>query len=131
MLYKEINPFNDRTIIFNKSNDLVKDASLVLTHASTAICFPICYHKKLALLVSDYLNDVLPQFFEVAKSIRDACGAPIIAMDKRNDILIQKDVDSDKYNQFRYKYLTSKKSENQLSQDIFVNFITNCSVNSK
>jgi hypothetical protein len=129
--YKEINPYNNRTVFFNQSNNLVKDAALVLTHASTAICFPICYHKKLVLLVSDYLNEVLPQFFVVAKSIREACGATIIAMDKSDDILIKEDINLEKYNDFRYKYLTSKKSENQLSQDIFVNFITNRAVTSK
>lgn len=123
-LYKEINPYNNRPIFFNQSNDLVKDAELVLTHASTAVCFPICYNKQLFLLTSDYLNEILPQFFVVAKSIREACGASIIAIDKNDDIEIKLDIDLEKYNDFRYKYLTSKKSENQLSQDIFVNFIT-------
>lgn len=121
--YKEINPYNDRALFFNQSNNLVKNATLVLTHASTAICFPICYHKKLVLLVSDYLNEVLPHFFEVAKSIREACGATIISIDKGDDIQIKEDIDLEKYNDFRYKYLTSKKSENQLSQDIFINFL--------
>ena len=129
--YKEINPYNNRAVFFNQSNDLVKDAALVLTHASTAICFPICYHKKLFLLVSDYLNEVLPHFFVVAKSISEACGARIIAIDKNDDIVIKEDIDLEKYNDFRYKYLTSKKSENQFSQDIFVNFITNREVTNK
>jgi hypothetical protein len=123
-LYKEINPYNSRALFFNQSNDLVKDAQFVLTHASTAISFPICYNKKLVLLVSDYLNEVLPQFFVVAKSIREACGATIIAMDRNDAILIEADINLEKYTDFKYKYLTSEKSENQLSQDIFVNFIT-------
>lgn len=123
--YKEFNPYNNRLVLFNQSNDLVKGASLVLTHASTAICFAICYKKKIALMVSEYLNEALPHFLVVAKSIEQACGATIIAIDKENDIRIPDHIDIEKYADFKYKYLTSRKSENQLSKDIFVNFLKN------
>lgn len=121
--YNEFNPYNGRAIFFNKSNDLVKEASLILTHASTAVCFPICYQKKLVLLMSDYLSEVLPYFLVIARSIVEACGVTLIAMDNENDIHIPEEIDLTKYNDFKYKYLTSQKSENQLSVDIFINFI--------
>jgi hypothetical protein len=121
--YKQINPYNNRSISFNKSNDLVKGASLVLTHASTAVCFPICYEKKIVLLVSDYLNEILPHFLVVAKSLENACDATLLAMDKIEEITISESIDLNKYNDFKYKYLTSKVSENQLSKDIFINFL--------
>jgi hypothetical protein len=120
--YKEFNPYNHRLIFFNQSNDLVKEASLVLTHASTAVCFPICYKKKLVLLVSDYLNGVLPQFLVVAQSLVNACGATLIEMDNEDEIHIT-EIDSGKYSEFKYKYLTSKESENKLSKDIFISFL--------
>jgi len=123
MRYREFNPFNNRTIFFNQSNDLVKNAFLVLTHASTAICFPICYQKKIILLVSDYLDKVLPQFSMTAQSIKKACGATIIAMDNENDFKIPEKINPIKYKDFKYKYLTSIESENMLSKDIFINFI--------
>jgi hypothetical protein len=126
--YREFNPFNNRDIYFNQSNDLVKDAFLVLTHASTAVCFPICYQKKIILLVSDYLNSILPQFFKVAQSIEQVCGATIIAMNNDGDIAIPERIDIKKYDDFKYKYLTSKKSENQQSKDIFVNFLKNTNI---
>ncbi|MFV5694911.1 hypothetical protein ACM55G_05665 [Flavobacterium sp. LB3P122] len=121
--YKDFNPFNKRQIYFNQSNDLVREASFVLTHASTAVCFPICYKKKIVLLVSDYLNEVLPQFLIVAKSIVNACDVTIIAMDKENEIHIPELINLSKYNDFNYKYLTSIESENQLSKDIFIHFL--------
>jgi len=122
-LYKEINPYNNRTIFFNKSNDLVKQASLVLTHASTAVCFPICYEKRLILLVSDYLDIVLPHFILIAKAIANACDATIIAMDKEIETQIPEKINSEKYSDFKYKYLTSVQSENKFSKDIFINFL--------
>ncbi|OAZ03103.1 hypothetical protein [Flavobacterium succinicans] len=121
--YKEFNPYNGRPIFFNHSNDLVKEASLVLTHASTAVCFPICYKKKIVLLVSDYLNEVLPQFLMVAKSIENACDATIVKMDNEEEIYITEIINTEKYSDFKYKYLTSKESENQLSKDIFMHFL--------
>lgn len=121
--YKEFNPYNNRAIFFNQSNDLVKEASLVLTHASTAICFPICYNKKFVLLVSDYLNKVLPQFLVVAQSLANSCGSAIIAMDAAEKIHIPELINLNKYNDFKYKYLTSKKNEDQLSKDIFIHFL--------
>ncbi|WP_113924629.1 hypothetical protein [Cognataquiflexum aquatile] len=124
-LYRELNPYNKRTIFFNQSNELVKDAFLVLTHASTALCFPICYQKKIILLESDYINNVLPQFTILAKAISQACGAPIIAMDKDCSIRIPDKIDFEKYEDFKYKYLTSKESENKYSKDIFIDFISN------
>ncbi len=121
--YKEFNPFNGRDIYFNKSNDLVKNAPMVLTHASTAVCFPICYQKRIILLTSNYLNEILPQFFLTAKAIVSATGATIISVDKNEDIIIPEQLDATKYDDFKFKYLTSKKSENLQSKDIFVNFL--------
>jgi hypothetical protein len=123
--YNEFNPYNGRPIFFNQSNDLVKEASLVLTHASTAVCFPICYQKKLVLLMSDYLSERLPYFLVIAKSIVHACGATLIAMDNEDDMHIPEEIDLAKYNDFKYKYLTSKESENQLSADIVINYLKN------
>lgn len=121
--YKEFNPYNQRAIFFNQSNDLVKGASIVLTHASTAVCYPICYQKKIVVLVSDYLNEILPHFLVVAKSIGNACDATLISIDKYDDIQITEKINSEKYDDFKYKYLTSIESENKLSVDIFINFL--------
>lgn len=121
--YKEFNPYNGRSVLFNQSSDLVKDASLVLTHASTAICFPICYKKQLVLMVSEYLNRVLPQFLILANSIRLACGATIISIDKSDDEIPTNDeINLIDYNDYLYKYLTSEQSKNQLSKDVYINF---------
>lgn len=121
--YLEINPYNNRVIYFNQSNDLVKGASVVLTHASTAICFPICYQKKIILLGSHYLNSILPQFLTTAEAIVNACGADLIYIDNNEKIHISENINPEKYRDFMFKYLTSFKSENKLSKDILINFL--------
>ena len=121
--YHELNPYAGRQIFFNQSNDLVKNAFLVMTHASTAICFPICYKKKILLLLSDYLNERLPHFYYVAQSISEACGATIVKIDSEDAIDLSEKIELEKYNEFKYRDLTSEKTESQLSGDIFINFI--------
>ena len=121
--YRDINPFNGRDIYFNQSNDLVKGASLVLTHMSTAICFPVCYDKRIVLLMSQYLNEVFPQYIPMIESIVNACGATLIMMDEKEEINIPKKIDPLLYNDFKYKYLTSTESENIMSKDIFLKFL--------
>jgi hypothetical protein len=124
-LYKEFNPYNNRAIFFNQSDDLVRKASVVLTHASTAISFPICYKKKIFLLMSDYLYKIFPEYQPTVSSIVGACGATLIMMDKEDEIIINQEINVDLYQDFKYKYLTSKESEQQFSKDIFIDFMKN------
>lgn len=121
--YRDINPFNGRTIYFNRSNDLVKEAFLVLTHVSTAICFPICYNKRLVLLMSQHLNEVFTHFTPVVDVLVHACGATRIMMDESGEIKIPEKIDPVLYDDFKYKYLTSIESEDRLSKDIFLRFL--------
>ena len=124
-LYKQINPFNSRQIYFNQSDELVKDASLVITHDSTSICYPICFNKKILLLTSKYLENVFPYISLNMNGIKNACGASIVQMDVEKDMQFDKSIDKTLYQQYKYNYLTSKKSEKQISKDIFLNFILN------
>lgn len=121
--YRDVNPFNGRTIYFNQSNQLVKEAFLVLMHASTAICFPVCYNKRILLLMSHYLNQVFPHFVPLIESITNSCGATLIMMDEKDEINIPKKIDPLLYNDFKYKYLTSTESKNIMSKDIFLKFL--------
>lgn len=121
--YKEFNPYNNRELYIGMSNDLVRDASLVLMHVTTAICFPICYQKRIILLISTHLAETFPSFIRDANTIANACGASIINIDKQDKIEIPSQIKINKYNDYKYKYLTSLNSENQLSSDIFFDFI--------
>ncbi len=123
--YKDFNPYNNRAIFINQSDDLVRKASFVLTHASTAISFPICYKKKILLLMSNYLYKIFPENLPIANSLVNACDATLIMMDSEDDIIINQDMNVDLYQDFKYKYLTSKESEEKFSKDIFIDFMKN------
>jgi hypothetical protein len=121
--YRLINPFNEREIFFNQSNELVKSASLVLTHASTAVCFPICYQKRIVLISSNHINETLPHFNLMAKAIEMTCDAKLIDIDADDKIVIPSFINEEKYRNYKYNYLTSKHSEHLLSKNIFINYM--------
>jgi hypothetical protein len=121
--YKSMNPFKEREIFFNQSNDLVKNSSLVLTHASTAVCFPICYQKQIVLISSKQINETLPHFNLTSKAIELACDAKLIDMDANDEIIIPPFINEVKYRNYKYNYLTSSQTENLLSKNIFINYL--------
>jgi hypothetical protein len=121
--YKSFNPFNGRKIFFNQSNDLVKTSSLVLTHASTAVCFPICFQKQIVLISSKQINVALPHFNLTAKAIELACDAVLMDMDSIDEMIIPSFINEEKYKNYKYNYLTSTQSEHLLSKNIFINYL--------
>jgi hypothetical protein len=121
--YKTFNPYNNRKIYFNQTNELVRNSALVLTHASTAVCFPVCYKKKIILVTSNYINEILPHFSLIAKGIEIACDVKIINIDATEPVTISLVINEEKYHNFKYNYLTSNNSEHLLSKIIFINFL--------
>jgi len=121
--YRSFNPFNGREILFNQSNKLVKCSSLVLTHASTAVCFPICYQKPIILISSNQINETLPHFNLMAKAIEKTCDAKLIDIDADDQIVIPSSINEVKYRDYKYNYLTSTSSEHLLSNNIFINYM--------
>lgn len=122
--YNEFNPYGGRPIFFNQSNELVKMCSFVLTHASTSISYPIIYEKPILLITSNYMNDVLPHFYNIAFAIKKACDATLINIDYAENFILPITINSEKYSDFKYKYLTSVESEMKSSKNILINFLS-------
>jgi len=121
--YHQFNPFNGREIYFNKSNELVKGSFFVLTHDSTSVCYPICYKKRIVLLDSSYLLEVFPDMCLTISGIMNSAGATKINMDDTGCLVIPEKINLEIYNEYKFKYLTSKISEKTISEIIFLNFI--------
>ncbi|MCC9071728.1 hypothetical protein LNQ49_09065 [Flavobacterium sp. F-65] len=122
--YKTNNPFENRKIVFDKTSELVKDSKFALTHHSTAISFPILFKKPIVLLNSDELKKAMPDLYDLTNFIGDCLSAEVVNFD-RFDINKELDlyVDIEKFNDYKYKYLSSVESENQLSSEIFIKTI--------
>jgi hypothetical protein len=123
--YKTKNPFNDRKIYFNKTAELTKFAEFTIAHCSTAISFSVLYMKPIIFLESNLLKLVMPNIYQLIFSFSKTLGSTLINMDnfQFNNTSIQT-IDQLKYIDYKYKYLTSKESEGQVSSSIFIDAIS-------
>ena len=123
--YKTENPFNGREIIFNKTSELVRDSAFVVTHYSTAISFPILYKKPILLITSLDIKKKLYRAYKLTLLLAKTLNCEVIYFDSNKfNEEFRLVVDEKKYDDFKYKYLTSKASENIKSSDIFLKEIS-------
>lgn len=122
--YKKINPFNNRKIFFNSSAELTKHSEFVIMHCSTSVSFAVLNNKSIISLTSDHLKSVMPNYNDIIIRFSDSLDTCLINIDNINNREnFIKEINSVKYNLYKYKYLTSKESENSFTIDVFLNFL--------
>lgn len=74
--------FQHRQIVFGKTAELVRSASLVFAHYSTAISFPVLWRKPVTFLTTRELTR--SWLFPFIKSFQERLAAPLIDLDNLN-----------------------------------------------
>jgi len=104
--------FGDRTIIINKTAQLIKDADIVLLHESTSHIFAILFDKPITFFKTNGMSfhiGVLAGFFR----------KPVYNIDKVQYGKIEfSKVDKGVRENYIYTQLTSKKTENMSNKEI-------------
>jgi len=118
------NPFSEREIIINKTNDLVKDSLFVLAHYSTSISYAVLYEKPVLFIFTDAMRKK-PYFSTILAFAKELEFVPlnINAIKSIDDIgvgTIKKEV----YDKYKYLYLTSRQSEKEYSNSIVLKTLT-------
>lgn len=122
--YKSVNPFDGRSIIFDKTCELVRDAAFVMTHYSSSISFPILFKKPILFLTSYEQKITNPHSHNLTLYLGEFLNSDVINFDTIcKDDKFELRIDIAKYNDYKYKYLTSMESEGHLSSDIFIETI--------
>jgi hypothetical protein len=122
--YKDINPFNGREIVFNKSCELIKDSQFVLTHHSTAISFAILFRKPIVFLNSFEIRLKMPDLWNLTVFWASIFNSDLVDFDDTTSYgSLKFNVDTRAYNEYKYMYLTSKTSETRYSEDIYLETI--------
>jgi hypothetical protein len=120
-LYNENNFFSGRDVFFNKTAQLVKHAEFVLSHNSTSVSFAILFKKKLLLLYTNYMQEKMIYYIHGINHFSIALNLTKINISEpytlHQDIFIY---DEEKYNNYKYNYLTSVQTEGELSSDVFL-----------
>lgn len=118
--YKVENPFNNREIYFNQTNDLVSNSNFVITHDSTAIGYAVLHLKPILSITSEKFKKILPENQAFTLSFSKFLNTSLLHYD--TDRATKKDIkiDIDKYSSYKYAFLTNKSSEDKLTRDIFI-----------
>mgnify|MGYP001546379673 FL=1 len=123
--YKNKNPFNGRDVFFNDTARLTKFSEFTLTHLSTSQSFSVLNNKPILSLTSDCLKNVMPQYNRFISYMSDVLGSSFVNVDHFliNELNVS-NTDNLKYDDYKYKYLTSAISEKENSSDIFIKTIS-------
>jgi len=118
--YKVSNPYNNREIYFNQTNELVSNSNFVITHDSTSIGYAVLHAKPILSITSEKFKIAIPNNHAYTLSFSKFLNTSLLYFD--TDEVSKKDIkiDIDKYNSYKYSFLTNKSTEGKLTKYIFL-----------
>jgi len=115
------NVYGGREIIINETNNLVKNSSIVLTHTSSSFVFAVLHNKPIIFLLSDEIERVYPEIIvNPVEYLTSQLGCLLTNIDHDNLSYSDIQIDKEKYDLFKYNFITSKESENKFNYEIFL-----------
>lgn len=125
--YKEFNYYNGRSVVFNDTARLSKDAECILAQFSTSINFAVAFERPMLFVTSRALEAQMPSFHRETAYRAAYLGCPCLYADTDSEkqFPFPLKIDRQKYNRYKYEYLTSPSIENTYSKDIVIDFLTN------
>lgn len=123
--YKENNYFHGRQVYFGQSAGLSRDAHFVLAHDSTSINYPIAFGVKLHLLTSHNIEQGINCVHQNVMMFANYLQCKWQYMDNEQEAIhIIDQVNQEAYQNYKYDFQCSKSTENRLSENIFIQFLT-------
>jgi len=121
------NEFMQRETYRLLTAELVRDAEYVITHTSTALSYAVLNLKPILFIYTDemmriYRNTLMREMKGVALYL-NTCVYNIDRISNGNQIIIQTP-NHDRYDSYKYGYLTSHESEQLSSAEIFLQEIS-------
>lgn len=121
--------FQGREIYRLRTPELVRDAEFVITHHSTSISYAVLNVKPVIFI---YTNEMLSLYKETAVRLIHAqatyLDSPIYNVDEitQGKQLVIKEVALNRYEDYKYNFLTTHESEHTTTQEIFWREINAC-----
>lgn len=115
--------FNSRKVIFGETASLVRDCEFVLAHGSTSCGFAAMFSKSITILSSESIAQTMPVYHKCFEFFATTFGGKFLSYDQPLSEEIYQPANTGKYDEYRYKFLTSPQSENRKTLDIIVDFL--------
>lgn len=122
--YRERDFFNKRKVFFNKSAELTRNSEFVVVHCSTSISFAVLNKKPILTLTSNAIKEVMPNYFNFITYFSKILDTHLINIDESvSTEIILPEPNLIKYSKYAYTYLTSVKSQDLVSAEVFTESI--------
>lgn len=117
------NEFSGRKIFWGETPELVKDAELVVAHASTSVSYAVLNYKPLLFIFTDemkecYKNSFLPHILSMA-SYLDALLVNISQLEAQTT-LNPTQVKEERYDSYRHEFIVTDGLEGEESKKVFL-----------
>jgi hypothetical protein len=115
--------FDGRQIHRLVTAELVKDADLVVCHTSTALSYAVLNAKPVIFVYTDAMADAYRHgLLRHMRCHADYLGCPIVNSDQitRGARIAPANVDLQRYERYKYSFLTTPESEQTSTQDVFL-----------
>lgn len=118
------NPFDGRLIVKAQTAELVMYSEFVIAHHSTSISFAVLFEKPLIFIYDNemqraYEHSIVP----LIASFSEVLNASVYNISDGQVRWELKPVNKDRYNDYKYKYLTSPETEHTFTEDVVVETI--------
>lgn len=114
--------FGGRTTIKEETQILVKYAQFVLMHYTLSISYMVLYRKPLLFLYSNNIKKLYRSSCLMTKSLALFFDAPLVNISYENTIP-EPILPLERYNEYKYTYLTNPEIENTPNAQIILNTI--------
>lgn len=122
--YKEENFFGGRSVYFDSSAILCRDADFVIAHASTSVNYPVVFGKKLHFITSKSIERKMKSIHQNVICFAKYLGCNVQYFDQPHEsVNLIEVLDEERYRAYKYDFQTSFETEEKLTKDIFVKFI--------
>lgn len=119
--------FEGRKVLKGLTPELVRDAEFVISHHSTSISYAVLNRKPLLFIYTNemkkiYADTVVAYIHDFAEYL----AQPVINVDELSNAarITMIEPDPERYDLYKYNYLTSKESEGRLNRDIVLAELT-------
>ena len=119
------NVFGGRKIFEGNTNKLIKYCLFSIAVTSTAVSYPVCYKKPILFFsYSGFSSDgsAYDMYSKNFAKTLDCSHYDIDSLGSSSPIHI-KSVNNERYDSYKYTYLTSKQSENKPTVEIVIDFL--------
>ena len=109
--YRDYNYFEGRAVYFGKTLDLVRNAIFVLAHYSTSVNFSVLFGKPVLFVTSEYIRKSIPGAHDSILTFAKSLDSKVHYCDSYEATSVDLTVNSERYQQYKYDFLTSRGIE--------------------